>query len=69
MDGVSDFYRLHSRTNGERGGIALDEDGDPFCVHRKGCALRNLTTQELFFPLIVDELTPYKTAIDPHRDN
>jgi hypothetical protein len=69
MDGVSDFHGLHGGSDGERGRIPLDENGNPFCVHCEDCPLSNLTAKELLFPLVVDELTPYKAAIDPHRDH
>ncbi len=69
VDSVSNFYQVHNRSNGKGGGVSLAEEWDAIRSNDECSSLGSLTPQELLFPLVIDELRPYKGAIDPHRYN
>ena len=69
IDAIAELYSLHYGPDGEGRGETLAKHRDAFCVHDEGCALCALSVKELLFPLLVDELRPYKSAVQSHRYN
>lgn len=67
MDTVAHIYRLHNGSDGQSSRVTLAEDGNTFCVHGERCPLRDLTIQELLFPLAAYELATDKPARLTHR--
>jgi hypothetical protein len=69
MDSVSNLYSLHNGPHGKSSSETLAEYVDPFCVDCERCALRNLTVQELLFPITAYELATDQSARPSHRYN
>lgn len=69
MDSVAHLYGLHNGTDRQGRGETLAEDINPLCVDCEKCALRDLTIQELLFPLAAYELATDQPARPSHRYN
>jgi hypothetical protein len=63
---VAELYRLECGADREGRRKPFAEDVDTACVECEGCALRDLTLEEAFFPLFGDELAPNKSVVNPH---
>ena len=66
---VSKLYRLHRGTNTQPGCKPFDEDWESSCVKGKRCPLRDLSVEEAFFPLVIDELYSEKPRSNSHWDD
>ena len=69
VDRILEVIGDHGFTDTQGGRIPLAEDGESLCVHSEGCPLSRLTIQELLDPLVIDELTPNQSFVDPHGYN
>ena len=69
VDGVAHLHGLHRGPDAEACGISLAQNRDAFCVNHKTCPLRLLAVEELFYPLVIDELCASESAMHPHGYN
>lgn len=69
VDRILDIVGDHSLPDAKGGSIPFAKDGESLCVHGKSCPFSRLTIQELLDPLVIDELTPNQSFVDPHGYN
>jgi hypothetical protein len=69
MDGITHFIGSHYGLDRESRSKPLAQDGNPLCIHGKSCPLGGLTIQELFIPLVIDELASHYSSLPPHGNN
>jgi len=69
VDRIREIHFGHDIPDTEASGIPFAEYCSASCPNRKSCPLARLTMQELFVPLMVDELASHHRALYPHGNN
>jgi hypothetical protein len=69
VDAIPHLQRLQCRANRQTSSVSLYKNRQAICIHYESCTFRRLTMQELFIPLVIDELHPDKPKIPAHWYN
>ena len=69
VDTILDIASFQDLPHGKGGRITLAEYRKPFCVKGEDCPLSNLPIQELFIPIVIDELATNEPLVDTHWDS